>query len=358
MKLRTLVISVVLLAGLAVAAYLKNRPEPPPPADARVGLPLLDPDTVSRAAGLTVSDQGKKVDLRKGADGVWTVASYYDMPADFEKISRLAQDLNEAKVERFVTDNPDRLSHLEFKDSRIALEDATGKEIWSVTLGKTPDTGNGRFIRFGDETKAYFSGVHVWLDTEAKGWADAQIVGLKPEDIAKVGIPFADGSSLVVSRPKKDAPWVASSPTQKVVAEKINSLVNALTGLRFSETVDPKAAAATDAAPFMKAYTLTTFDGRTLSIAMGRKPEVKKLKAPTADAAALIPPADGKTEVKPITPEFDTTPAGPVFVSISSSDAHAAVNALMKKRAFQVDDYTFTALPQKASDVVEADKPK
>jgi hypothetical protein len=180
MKLRSLIITVAVLAALSVAAYLGNRPEAAPPADPRVGTALLGPDVVARAAGIVIEDQGKKVELARNPDASWRVPSYFDMPADIEKVARLIQDLNEAKVDRFVTSSPDRLSHLEFKDSKITLTDPAGKEIWSLTLGKTAESGNGRFIRFGSEPRAFFSGMHVWLDTDAKGWANAQLVSVKP----------------------------------------------------------------------------------------------------------------------------------------------------------------------------------
>jgi hypothetical protein len=363
MKLRTIAIIVALLAALSVVAYLRNRPEPAPTADARVGKPLLDSDTALRAAGLVVSDQGKRVELARGADGTWRVTSYFGLPADFEKVARLVQDLNEAKVERFVTENPERLAHLEFKDSAIALDDSSGKEIWGVTLGKTPDSGNGRFIRFGSEPKAYFSGTHVWLDTDAKGWANAQLITVKPDEVARIEIPFDSGAPVVLSRAKKDAPWTAEGgpPGQKPAADKVSSLLSSLTTLRFSDTTDPKDPAAAAAAAHMRTFKLTTFGGQTLTVALGRKPEEKKLKPPVADKdalASLSKPADGKTEEKPITPEYDVVPAGPVFAAVSSSDAKAPVNDLMGRRAFEIDDYAFTGLPQKADELFEAAKAK
>jgi len=47
-----------------------------------------------------------------------------------------------------------------------------------------------------------------------------------------------------------------------------------------------------------------------------------------------------------------------VFVVVSNSDAHAAINDLMKRRAFQIDDYTFTKLPQKEDELFEPEKAK
>jgi hypothetical protein len=362
MKLRTIVIIVAILAALSVVAYVKNRPEPAPAQDARVGKPLLDSDTALRAAGLVASDQGKKVELSRGADGTWVVASYFGLPADFEKVARLVQDLNEAKVDRLVTTSPDRLAHMEFKDSMIALDDASGKEIWSITLGKAPDSGDGRFIRFGTEPKAYFSGMHVWLDTDAKGWANAQLVTLKNDDVAKIDVPL-DSGTVVLSRAKKDAPWTAQGgpPGAALLPDKVSSLLNSLTTLRFSDTVETKDPAAAEAAKHMRTFRLTTFAGQTLTVALGRVPEVKKLKAPVADKdalAALAKTSDAKPDPKAIAPEYDVTPAGPVFVAISSSDPKAPVNALMARRAFEVDEYAFTGLPQKADDLFEAPKAK
>ncbi len=367
MKLRTLVITVALLAALSLVAYLENRPQPERAADPRVGKPLLDSDTVAKAASLSISDQGKKVDLARNADGTWRVPSYYDLPADFGKISHLVQDLNEAKVDRFVTSNPERLAHIGFGASSISLGDASGKEIWSLTFGKAADAGNGRFIRFGNEPEAFFSGLHVWLDTDAKGWADARLVTVKPDDVAKVEIPFDGVAAVVAVRAKKDAPWTAQAPEQrKFAAEKITVLLSSLTSLRFNETLDANDPSAAEAAHHARFFRLTTFDGKTLTVSLGRKPEEKRLKAPAptptpapteAPGAAAKPPA-AKADEKPAAPEMETLPAGPVFAVVTSSDPAAPVNAMMKRRAFQVDEYLFTGLPQSPADVFEAEKAK
>jgi hypothetical protein len=354
MKLRTLVICVGLLALLSVAVYLRNRPEAAPVADARVGQPVLGPEVVAQAAGLVISDQGKKVELAKDADGTWRVTGYYGLKADFEKVTQLVRDLNEAKVERVVTENPDRLARLEFKDSYVAVKDAAGKEIWRVTLGKAPDTGNGKFIRFGDEPKAYYSGTRVWLDTDPKGWADSLLPTAKSDEVAAVTVPLPDGSKVAVSRPKKDAPWVAAAPPagQVLNADKVTTLVNSLTNLRFSDTVDPKDPVVAAAAAHARTVTLQTFGGRTITITLGRKPEEKKLKPVVADPSPIAKTPDGKPDAKPLVPEYDTVPAGPVVVTIASLPA-TEVDALMKRRAFEVDDTTFTGLPQAPADLFD-----
>jgi hypothetical protein len=47
-----------------------------------------------------------------------------------------------------------------------------------------------------------------------------------------------------------------------------------------------------------------------------------------------------------------------VFASIVSSDPHAPVNEMMKRRAVEVDDYVFTGLPQKPDELFEPLKSK
>lgn len=365
MRLRTIVITVAILAALSVVAHYVNRPEPAPPADPRVGTVLLDPDTVARAASIVVSDKGKSAELDRNADGSWRVTNYFGLPADTEKISRLVQDLNEAKVDRFVTANPDRLAHLEFNDSSIMLKDTGGKEIWRLTLGKASESGNGRFIRFGDDAKAFYSGMHVWLDTDPKGWADTQLVPVKPEDVARIDVPFEAGAPVVLTRAKKDGPWSAQggpAAAGKLDESKVSSLLTSITSLRFTETVGPKDVLAAEAAAHERTFRLTTFDGKTYTVTLGRKPEEKKLKTPVADAkeglASLGKLTDAKESAKPMTPEFETIPGGPVFASVASPDPHAPINGFMALRAFEVDDYVFTGLPQKPGDLFEAANPK
>lgn len=380
MKLKTLVTSVVLLAVLSAIVFIARRPGPPPSKDPRVGQPLADRAVVEKAAGLQISDGGKTVTLVRGADGTWRDASYYNLPVDFSKLSGFVDNLNDAKVERFVTANPERLDRLEFKDTKIEVLDADKKPVWNVTVGKSAQTG-GRFIKFDDEKKAYLASLNAWIDSDPKSWANATLLQLKPEDIAKIQVGFAkEGekpapAAVVLSRAKKDEAWKAEHPPagDQVKPDKVTSLLSSLTGLRFTDTADPKDANVVAAAEHDRVFTLTTFDGKTYTIALGRKPEEKKLKPPTegkTGPAALgkvtdlakAEEKDGEKKpepAKPVTPEFETIPAGPVFAFITSSVATDAINAEMKQRAFEIADYSYTGLPQKPDEFFEpAPKPQ
>ena len=373
MKLKNLILIVALLAAVSVAVMIARKPAAPSSTDLRIGQPLLDLSTAEKAAQIRFSDAGKTVTVVKQPDGNWTVPAYYDFPANFGKIARSLSELAEAKLTRLVTTSPGRIARLEFKDSQITLLDSAGKELWTVTLGKTNETG-GRFVRFGSEQKAYLASLNSFLDTEPKNWARPELLTVKPEDIAKLEIPLDGAPAVVVSRDKKENPFTAANAPagQKLKTDRINSTLTSLTALAFTETNDPTDANAVAAKAHARVFKLTTFDGKTYTVTLGRKPEEKKIKPPTANPAALgkstdlassetvggVPPprnASPSTPLDPkiLAPEFDTIPAGPVYAVVSSSDEKSPVNALMQKRAFQIGDYVFTGLPQKSEDLFE-----
>ena len=375
MKLKSIVRTIAILAALSAVAFFATRPTPAPVADTRIGQPLADRAIVEKATTLRLNDQGKTVTLVRQADATWKVASYHDFPADFSKLATFIGSLTDAKLERLVTSSPARIALLEFKDTKIELLDATDKELWTVTLGKNPDTGSGRYVRYGAEAKAFLASLSAYLDTESKNWANTELLALKVDDVAKIEIPFAaanasEPTSLTLSRATKDAPWTAEKTPdgQKLKADKIAAVLSSLSSIRFSETNDLTDPNAVAAKANERLFKIETFDKKVLKIALGRKPEEKKLKPITPPAEGqsalaalgtaadmLKKDADGKPAepAKPIAPEFETIPAGPVFVNIASSDASASVNALMQKRAFQISDYTFTSLPQKSDELFE-----
>lgn len=367
MKLQTLAVAVVVLAALSGGAYLLNRPAPPPAADVRLQQPLVAANLIEQAARVRITDAGKTVELARQPDGSWKVPTYHDMAADFSKLSGFVGNLTDAKLQRLVTSNPERIARLEFKDTRIELLGADGKATFSVTLGKNPETGGGRFVRFGEENKAYLASLNAWIDGESRNWANPELLSLKLDDLARVEIPFAEGGPLVVSRAKKEDAWTADrTPAgQRVKADKIGSLLSTLATVRFTESTATDDANATAAKANLRSFKVTTFDNKTVTVALGRKPEEKKLKAPTPGADGKSGPAalgsvadlakkeEAKKDDKPLAPEFETIPAGPVFAYITHSEGGQPINALMQKRAFQIAEYSFTSLPQKAEEMFE-----
>lgn len=378
MKLKTLVIVVVLLAAAAALVQFTSRPKAVRAADRRVGAPLVDSATAEKAARISISDQGKTVRLAKQADGSWQVPDYYDFPADFRKLSTFVGELTGAKIEQLVTVNPERIARLEFKDTKIELRDGADKILADITLGKTAEAG-GRFVRFGEEPRAYRATLSAYLDADPKSWAQADLLPVKAEDIAKVEIDFAGASPVVATRATKEDDFSVATPPagQKLNSQKITSLLSSLGSLRFSETTELADPGVQAAKEHQRSVKLTTFDGKTWSVALGRKPEEKRVKpevpgtdgktGPAAlgtlaavnaageNAASAATPA---TPAAPLPgalakPEIETIPAGPVYAFVSSSDPVASVNQMGAKRALQVYEYASNSIPEKPADLFE-----
>ncbi len=303
---------------------------------------------------MRLRDQGRTLVLTRAPDGSWLDTSYFGLPADFSKLAGFAGDLVTRRGSSGSSPRiPTASARLEFKDTRIEFLDAAGRALWSATLGRSADSG-GRFIRFDGEDRAYLANLNVSLDTEPRDWANAQLLDLKPDEVASVDVGFDQGTPVTVRRTAKAGPWTARPAPggRKVGADTVSSLLASLGALRFSDTsdlADPQVAAAKR---HLRTVTITSFPGRTTVISMGRKPEEKKL-ADRQECESRLVVRDRRAQADG-TQEYDTTPAvGPVYVFITSSDDKAPINGLMQKRAFQVDEYTFTSLPQKPADLFE-----
>jgi hypothetical protein len=351
MKLRPLLLSIAVLVPVAGAVWWFQRPAPATQnTDARIGQRVADPAVLAGATKVRIKASGKTLELSRADASAtrWTLAASASgpvLPADSARLSRLAADLVSPKIERLVTSNPTRIATLGLDDSALTFLDAGGKSLLALDLGKDAD-GGGRFLRYGTEAKAYLARLNTFLDADATSWRDTTLVSaLEPEDVASVTFTLPDNpSQVVVSRADAKSPWTspAAPAGHQVKASTLTSQLTNLTGLRytaFAPVFDPAVVAARI---LTRDVTLTTFDGRTVKISLGRAPE------PPKPAKPATPPADGATP-----PPEPPAPPRPVYVEITDSKPDATLAAAAKTHAFEIGDWIHTALPAKAADLFE-----
>ncbi len=379
MKLKPLALVVALLALAAGIVFWRNhRPVADPSADPRVGQPLVAVETLGQLRGLQLVAGGQSVTLAADKDGQrWTVPDYHDLPADFGKLVTLVESLRAAKVGRFVTAQPERLERLGFAGDRIELRDADAKALLTLHLGKNADSG-GRFVRFGDEKKAYLVDLAAWLDGVAKNWAQTQLLDLKSDAVASLDFRFADGSTFAAKRTADGAAWTADGlPEDKdLKGSTLDSLAMQLGALRFSETAETGAPDAVAARKHAQTVVATLKDGTAYTVELGRRPAppappVSTTEAKSGVVSVTTPPVtigpDGKPQVVELPkeapqPEPVAAPAapppqpGPVYAFISANRETEPINALMQKRAFQVGEWILNSLPANR-DALLQDKP-
>lgn len=354
MKLKTLLLVVGLLAAASFVVYFINRPAPRAATDARAGQPLLPPEVPEQAARFRLTDNGATVELARAPDGTWRVASFHDLPADFSKLARLVRELTDARIERLVTRSTERIERLELTDASLSFSDASGAPLWSVDLGRTAE-GGGRFVRFEGEDKAYLARLSTWLDATARNWANSALVAVAPDQVAKIELTFPEGvgGTLIATRETADAPFVdAAAPAgQQLRRSALDSLLTTLTNLRFTDTAAIDDVDVQAANEHRRTATLTTFDGQSVDIALGRRPEqtIATVTSPDAEGGA---PADSADEADP-EPETETVPAGPVVAFVNGPAELAPLAGASVRIAFKVSDYSFTSLPDTRAELFE-----
>lgn len=376
MNVKPLALVVALLALAAGIVFWRNhRPVADPSADPRVGQPLVAVETLGRLRGLQLVAGGQSVTLAADKDGQrWTVPDYHDLPADFGKLVTLVESLRGAKVGRFVTAQPERLERLGFAGDRIELRAADAQPLLTLHLGKNADSG-GRFVRFGDEKKAYLVDLDAWLDGVAKNWAQTQLLDLKSDAVAALDFRFADGSALAAKRTADGAAWTSDGLPEgkELKGSTLDSLVTQLGALRFSETTETGAPDAVAAREHAQTVVVTLKDGTAYTVALGRRsaPPAPAAEAKAGVVSVATPPVtigpDGKPQVVELPkeaqqPEPVAAPAapppqpGPVYAFIAANRETEPINALMQKRAFQVGEWILNSLPANREALLQ-DKP-
>ncbi|WP_221029842.1 DUF4340 domain-containing protein [Actomonas aquatica] len=353
MNLKTLSLAVIVLALLAGAAAFFNRPTPPPDADPRVDQALLDASTANGTTELSLTQNSNTVTLRHDAStDTWRVSSYHDLPANVTKLRTFVQSLTDAKIQRVVTRNPERAARLELDTASIELTTTDGS-TWSVDLGKNAERG-GRYLRFDDapDAPAYLADFSGYLDTTAKNWADTKLTSLDRDDIATMTITFADEAPITLTRESATADWTAADlpGDQQVKVGAISSLLSAATNLRFTAVTAPDVPDAIEAGANSRTLTFTTFDGETLTLNLGRRPEKTVVKAPeptnpadlVTEATTATAPESADEVLENLT---ETLPAGPTYATVTGPATLAPLASYQSTLAFQIGDYTYTSLP-------------
>lgn len=335
MNLKTLALAVGVLGAAAVTVHFVTRPEAPAPADTRLGQPVLTPAVADKASGLRVRQGSASVELRKRADGTWTVASYHDLDADFSRLAQLTESLANAKWLRYVTSSPERLKRMDLGSTQVEFLDDKGSAYWTLQVGKDFE-GGGRFARLGDETKAFVASLSLWVDTDSKNWADSALLKTKPEEVKELKVSFAEGADLVLTResPDKDFKTAALPEGRVLKKSQVTSAVSSLANIRFSQTYAPDEPKMIEASAHSRTFSLTTFAGETLTLTLAQ--------APATPAPSPVPAAPGATPTPPPPP----APENPVFVKVQSSRPDSPLAAAMSKRAFEVYAYLLSNLPK------------
>jgi Domain of unknown function (DUF4340) len=295
MKRTQLAILILLVVVLGAAAFLLARrsttswqssTEHLP--DKLVSLPIND------VAQITIQQPNAQVHLKKKGD-TWVVADRADYPANFEMISTLIRKVWELKPVQEVKVGPSQLSRLsllepgqgEKSGTLVDFKNADGKRLTAVLFGK-------KYLRASDQPFAQGGAFpagrylmpedgahHVSLVTDPFPQIDDQTERWLDRDFIKIEKP----ASIALAEPSQGMNWkleqdpaskewklADAKPEEKLDATKATQMASAVGSIAsFTDVLAPDAKPETTGLDKPVTFTVTTEDGFTYTLNVGKK---------------------------------------------------------------------------------------
>lgn len=353
MNIKHLYISAGVLAVLAIITSILTRTSNAPLLDERVGSSLVDAANLRDTAKIIVETEGEKITLVNDEEKkAWVLEEKHNLPTSYTRISQLARNVSEAKLQRLVSENPDRIATLGFEGGdNIQFIDKLGNDIVAFELGK--ETENGRqFLRYNGEEKAFLVNTTFYIDSNLDSWLEKKLVSFEANEVTAITAELQNGDKLSVTRDNADSDWNTddSLPEKKILNQSsVGQIASKFAGLSFTATADKDDANVIAARENSHQFDLRLNNGKSYQFAIGRQPEVKIEKEVEKEGEN----GEKTTEME----EEVITPEGPVYYFISSSDEDDPVNEYMLKSGFEVSAYQFTSLPS-SLDALLSDAPE
>jgi hypothetical protein len=339
MNLKNLYITAGVLAVLAIITSYLNSSNNAPLLDERVGSTVVDESLLRNAAKAIVSDGNQTLTLiADNANNRWTLEEKYNLPVSYDRISQLAQSVTDAKLQRLVSENPDRIAELGFDTgSAIRFIDADGNNIVSIELGKETDNQR-QFLRYQGEEKAFLANTTFNIDSTPDSWLEKALVSFEADDVVGIEAKLQYGDEITVTRENADADWQSEAvPDGKILNQSsVEQIATRLAELTFSATADNDDDAVSAARDNSHNFSLTLKDGRSYSYTIGRQPEVSIEKQ--------VEKTDDNGETTTEIESEVVLPEGPVYFFIAAADSIDPINGYMKSSAFEAGSYQYISL--------------
>ncbi len=353
MNLKNLYVCAGILLVLAILINLFTGSSNAPLLDERVGSSIVDPSALRDAGKIIVESGGDTITLVSSPEAnSWVLEEKYSLPTSYTRVSQFARNVSEAKLQRLVSENPERIETLGFEGGDSArFYDTSGNEIVAFDLGK--ETENGRqFLRYQGEEKAFLVNTTFLIDANHDSWLEKSLVDFEASDVTSIVVSLQNGDTLSIERDNADADWSTSDtlPDDKILNQSaLSQIASKFAGLNFTATAEVDDANVVAARDNSHSFDLSLNDGKRYTFTIGRQPELVIEKEVEKEGE------DGETTTE--TEEEVVTPEGPVYFFIASSDPEERINEYMGKAGFEASSYQFTSLPD-SLDALLSDAPE
>jgi len=233
----------------------------------------------AEAAEIAIAGVAGAVQLRRGADGTWTLPGKGGYPADPRQVRQLLLDAGKLRLAELKTDNPARLHRLWLDDPdkpgalslRLTIAAADGSLLADAVVGRTTNDlvaqqEGGTYLRYPEEARAWLAAGRLSLSPDPLDYLDRGLVDLPADTIRRVVVTRADGGVILAERARGEPALAVKTGLpegQAADPKALANLANLLDGLVFAD-VAPAEAVAFPAEAIN--VTVTSFDGIELRL--------------------------------------------------------------------------------------------
>ncbi|MEZ5406303.1 MAG: DUF4340 domain-containing protein [Verrucomicrobiia bacterium] len=198
--------------------------------------------------GLTkvqVQKLGQTLTLSK-INGIWQVEEKYGYPAAFSLLRDFLTKVAEAKIVQNVPANADQWSQLDLvspENQGAAIEIKLFKDSKQLAtlfyVGKSPVNAAGRYVRLPQKNESIFLVNEPFsaLNYKPEDWLDKQFI--RPDNITSLTIKPATKEEWKLFRSSEtNAFEMVGVKKEKLDSEKVDSLIQALSSLRFDDILE------------------------------------------------------------------------------------------------------------------------
>ena len=370
MKTKHLIFLIIILAVVAILSVRLNKlPTAYDSVDHLIGESLIDIDILRVTKSIQIDTANEDpINLKAGSGNSWFISSFNNFPVDFSKLTALSKDLTDIKVLRNVSSDPDVLSRLELGLNKVTLRDSEDKILQMLDLGKESQKG-GQYIKKSDSEEAYLLERSLSLKNDPNDWIDTSVLDMDIGSVQSFSTPSwqEDQPPLEFVRVEGQNNFNSSYlPEGKTLVDTaVNAFLEELLTISFDEIAKQSDSAVIEAMAYRKDFTLQLVSGENLTISVARRPEKKELKQ--NDPVASIPDdteelptesivVENKDNQQSSEPEYETIPAGDVYVVYQIKDSKSPWKSVTETFAFTISSSDLKALKPDFSTLFEVPK--
>ena len=370
MKTKHLIFLIIILAVVAILSVRLNKlPTAYDSVDHLIGEGLIDIDILRVTKSIQIDTANEdSINLKAGSRNSWFISSFNNFPVDFSKLTALSKDLTDIKVLRNVSADPDVLSRLELGLNKITLRDSEDKILQMLDLGKESQKG-GQYVKKSDSEEAYLLERSLSLQNDPNDWIDTSVLDMDIGLVQSFSIPSwqEDQPPLEFIRVEGQNNFNSSYlPEGKTLVDTaVNAFLEELLTISFDEIAKQTDSAVIEAMAYRKDFTLQLVSGENLTISVARRPEKKELKQ--NDPVASIPDdkeelptesigVENKDKQQSSEPEYETIPAGDVYLVYQIKDSKSPWKSVTETFAFTISSSDLKALKPNFSTLFEVPK--